>query len=123
MDLITGSGHGGKHPALSVFDWLGSVAQVVLENFVASSPHPRANTIFERALPFAFQQSKAFVGVNLLVQIKSNQEIVLEPMNNVITMEAMARTTWTGLPLSVGLRPDCSSKSWAAGRATSENWP
>jgi hypothetical protein len=53
----------------------------VLEDFVASSPHPRANTIFERAFPFAFQQSKAFVGVNLLVQMKNNQEIVHQPMN------------------------------------------
>jgi hypothetical protein len=54
---------------LSVFDWLGSVAQVVLENFGASSPDPRANSILERALPFAFQQTKAFVGVDLCVVI------------------------------------------------------
>ena len=67
-NVCTRSSHGGKHPALSVFDWLRSVAQVVLEDFGASSPDPRANSIFERAFPFAFQQSKAFVGVDLCVQ-------------------------------------------------------
>jgi hypothetical protein len=41
----------------------------VLEDFGASSPDPRANSILERALPFAFQQTKAFVGVDLCVVI------------------------------------------------------
>lgn len=44
---ITGSGHGGKHPALPVFHRFRSIAKVVLKNPRAASPYPWANTVFE----------------------------------------------------------------------------
>lgn len=61
----TGGGHGGKHPALSVFHRLGSVAQVVLKDLGTAGPDPRANAVFERALPFAFEKTEAIVGIDL----------------------------------------------------------
>ena len=67
---LTGTGNGREDPALSVFDWFGSIAQVMLKDLVTTSPYPRANTIFEGAFPFAFQQTETFIGVNLIINDK-----------------------------------------------------
>ena len=67
---LTGSSNGGENPALSVFHWFAAVTQELLEDFAASSPSPRAHSVFETTFEFSFQESiTVVVGVDLQSQI------------------------------------------------------
>lgn len=65
-DRLTRSGDSGVHPALAILDGFGSITQVVLEDLGAAGPSPRAHSVFEGALPLAFQQAESFASVDLM---------------------------------------------------------
>ena len=67
---LTGSSHGSEIPALSVFNWLASVAQELLEDFAAAGPYPWVDTIFKTTFEFAFQETVIVVGVDLKLSPK-----------------------------------------------------
>ena len=84
---LTGSSNGGENPALSVFHWFAAVTQELLEDFAASSPSPRAHSVFETTFEFSFQESiTVVVGVDLQSQISVSVNPTIDNATPIINL-------------------------------------